>query len=88
MRADPSLLKPGSPPPQVDFGENALVLVLTGPGSKGAWVARFKRSDRYSDRTVLWYDEAPQDSSGFGRFWVLQVVPKPDREPVLIQKIQ
>ncbi len=84
------LLQPGMPAPKVNFNENSLVIVFLGPKSMTGQTVKFKRSENYTDKTVLWYDEvspaAGQTAST--RPWVIQEVPKPSQEPVLIQQIQ
>ncbi len=86
-------LLPGEPLPNVDFTKNALVFVFLGPKATIGFSAKFKRMENYTDKTILWYDEVPPNSgeiasAAANRPWVLQLVPKPSQEPVLIQKIQ
>jgi hypothetical protein len=82
------ILEPGLEPPEVDFAKNQLVVLLLGPKAGPAHSVHFKRMENYADKTVLWYDDAPPDTPSAARSWVLQTIPKPAQEPVLIQKIQ
>lgn len=84
------LLQPGMPVPKVDFNENALVVVFLGPKTMSGDTVHFKRAENYTDRTILWYDEVNPTNGEMGstRPWVLQQVPKPSQQPVLIQAIQ
>lgn len=84
------LLQPGIPMPKVNFDENALVVVFLGPKTVAGNTVHFKRSENYTDRTILWYDEVNPTSGEIAatRPWVLQQVPKPSQQPVLIQSIQ
>jgi hypothetical protein len=85
-------LQPGIPLPEVDFSRNALAVVFLGWKNSAGHTVKFKRSESYTDKTVLWYDEvAPlpgEAAAAPARPWVLQLVPKPTQEPVFIQKIQ
>jgi hypothetical protein len=76
--------------PKIDFSENAIVVVFLGPKTITGDTVRFKRAENYTDRTVFWYDEVNQTSREVVsvRPWVLQQVPKPSQQPVLIQLIQ
>jgi hypothetical protein len=84
------LLQPGVVMPKIDFSENAIVVVFLGPKTITGDTVRFKRAENYTDRTVFWYDEVNQTSREVVsvRPWVLQQVPKPSQQPVLIQLIQ
>jgi hypothetical protein len=86
------LLEPGLDPPTVDFLKNDLVVFFTGQKPTGGYSVRFKRMENYADKTILWYDDilpsAEQMNTPPARSWVLQIVPKPAQQPVLIQKIQ
>ncbi len=84
------LLQPGIAMPKIDFSENSIVVVFLGPKNKTGDTVRFKRAENYTDRTILWYDEVNQASREVvsSRPWVLQQVPKPSQQPVLIQMIQ
>ncbi len=84
------LLQPGTAMPKVDFSENSIVVVFLGPKNITGDTVRFKRAENYTDRTILWYDEVNPASGEFAavRPWVLQQVPKPSQQPVLIQPIQ
>lgn len=84
------ILQPGMPLPKVDFKESSLVVVFLGPKTVAGDTVRFKRAENYTDRTVLWYDEVNPTSGEVAstRPWVLQQVPKPSQQPVLIQSIQ
>ncbi len=86
-------VEPGTPLPEVDFTKNALAIVFLGNKSAAGYTVKFKRMENYTDKTILWYDEvAPQSgefaAAGNNRPWMLQLVPKPTQQPVLIQKIQ
>ena len=88
-----NLLQPGAVQPPVDFGKNALAVVLLGPKVPAGTRVKFKRAENYTDKTILWYDEtgpAPGEmtAAAVNRPWALQLVPKPSQQPVLIQKIQ
>jgi hypothetical protein len=84
------LLQPGTAMPKIDFSENSIVAVFLGPKSTTGDTVRFKRAENYTDRTILWYDEVNPASGEVtaARPWVLQQVPKPSQQPVLIQPIQ
>ncbi|HTA76532.1 MAG TPA: hypothetical protein VK791_05190 [bacterium] len=84
------LLEPGLAMPKVDFSENSLVVVFLGPKTMEGHTVRFKRAENYTDKTILWYDEVNPASGEMAsaRPWVLQQVPKPAQQPVLIQPIQ
>jgi hypothetical protein len=86
------LLQPRLPMPSMDFGKNALAVVFVGPKTTAGYGVRFKVMKNYSDRTVLEYDEVPAPRGEIAmtptNSWVLQVVPKPAQQPVLIQKAQ
>ena len=82
------VLEPGLEPPLVDFSKNQLVLLVLGPKAGTGHSVHFKRMENYANKTVLWYDDAPPETPTSVRSWVLQVIPKPSQEPVLIQKIQ
>lgn len=82
------VLEPGLEPPTVDFAKNQLVLLVLGPKAGTGHSVHFKRMENYANKTVLWYDDAPPATPASVRSWVLQVIPKPAQEPVLIQKIQ
>jgi len=84
------LLQPGMTMPKIDFSENSIVVVFLGPRSITGGTVRFKRAENYTDRTILWYDEVNPASGevASARPWVLQQVPKPSQQPVLIQPIQ
>ena len=87
------LLLPTEPVPNVDFTKNAVAFVFLGPKPAVGYTAKFKRMENYTDKTILWYDEVPPNagemaSAAANRPWVLQLVPKPPQEPVLIQRIQ
>jgi len=87
------LLQPGITKPTVDFKKNALALVCTGPRTTPGYLVKFKRMENYPDKTILLFDEAVPTAeqaavNAVTRPWVLQLVPKPDQPPVLIQKIQ
>lgn len=82
------ILEPGLEPPEVDFTKSQLVVLVLGPKAGPAHSVHFKRMENYADKTVLWYDDAPPDTPSSVRSWVLQTIPKPAQEPVLIQKIQ
>lgn len=87
------LLEPGLEPPNIDFTKEAVAAVFLGPKPDGGNEVKFKRMENYADKTILWYDETtsagtPAVSSALASSWVLQVVPKPSQQPVLIQKIQ
>ncbi|HUO58151.1 MAG TPA: hypothetical protein VMV05_08235 [bacterium] len=86
-------LQPGADPPEVDFTKNAVAFVFTGAKATPGYIVKFKRMENYSDKTVLWFDEAVPTAEQAAtatvtRPWVLQMVPKPSQSPVLIQKIQ
>ncbi len=86
-----AILQPGVEPPPLDFTKNNLAVVFLGPRSGGGNSANFKRMENYADKTILWYDEAmgiQATPTAFANPWVLQVVPKPTQQSVLIQKIQ
>jgi hypothetical protein len=84
------LLQPGVVTPKIDFSVNSVVVVFLGPKTTAGDTVRFKRVENYTDRTILWYDEVNQPSGEVVsvRPWVLQQVPKPSQQPVLIQPIQ
>jgi hypothetical protein len=84
------LLQPGTAMPKIDFSENSVVVVFLGPKTIAGDTVRFKRAENYTDRTILWYDEVNQTGGELAstRPWVLQQVPKPSQQPVLIQPIQ
>ena len=84
------LLQPGQTLPKVDFKESSLVVVFLGPKTVAGHTVHFKRAENYTDRTILWYDEVSPASGEVTstRPWVLQQVPKPSQQPVLIQAIQ
>ncbi|HVZ81274.1 MAG TPA: hypothetical protein VHE12_10850 [bacterium] len=81
------ILEPGLEPPAVDFTKNQLVILTLGPRAGSGHSIHFKRMENYADRTVLWYDDAPPVTPASTRSWVLQMIPKPAQQPVLIQKI-
>jgi len=88
-----NILQPGIPQPAVDFTKNALAVVFLGPKATAGYLAKFKRVENFSDKTILWYDEVAPASgematASVNRPWVLQLIPKPTQLPVLIQKIQ
>jgi hypothetical protein len=82
------VLEPGLEPPAIDFAKNQLVLLVLGPKAGTGHSLHFKRMENYANKTVLWYDDASPETPSSVRSWVLQVIPKPAQEPVLIQKIQ
>ena len=84
------LLQPGAALPKIDFDENSVVVVFLGPKTIAGNTVHFKRAENYTDRTILWYDEVnPANGEvASARPWVLQQVPKPSQQPVLIQPIQ
>ena len=82
------ILEPGLEPPAVDFSKNQLVVLVLGPKAGSAHSIHFKRMENYANKTVLWYDDTPPATPASVRSWVLQMIPKPSQEPVLIQKIQ
>jgi len=84
------LLQPGMVMPKIDFSENSVVVVFLGPKTTTGDTVRFKRVENYTDRTILWYDEVNQTGGEVAsvRPWVLQQVPKPSQQPILIQPIQ
>ena len=87
------ILQPKTPEPMVDFTKNALAVVFLGPKTHPGTSAKFSRMENFTDKTVLWYDEAPPVGGEMAvdpnyRPWVLQLVPKPIQQPVLIQKVQ
>lgn len=87
------LLQPGVEQPDVDFTKNTVAVLFMGQKTTAGYTDRFKRMESYTDKTVLWYDEGTPlggeaASAMVTRPWVLQVVPKPTQDPVLIQKIQ
>jgi hypothetical protein len=86
------ILEPGIPQPNVDFSKHALAVVFMGAKTTSGYNVRFKVMKNFTDKTVLEYDEitpAPGEASAiWTRPWVIQMVPKPTQEPVVIQKIQ
>jgi hypothetical protein len=84
------MLQPGVALPKVNFKESSLVVMFLGPRNTTGQTVRFKRAENYNDKTVLWYDDAASVPAKVmsTRPWVLQEVPKPSQEPVLIQRIQ
>lgn len=84
------LLQPGVPMPKINFKESSVVAVFLGPKTVVGCTVKFKRAENYTDRTVLWYDEVNPTSGEVAstRPWVLQQIPKPSQQPVLIQAIQ
>jgi hypothetical protein len=87
-----ALLQPGQEVPNVDFSKNAMALVFLGPKAAPGSTVRFKRMENYTDRTILWYDEAVSSGAAGSQGtsacpWVLQEVPVPAQTPVSIQKI-
>ena len=88
-----AFLQPGVEAPPVDFTKDAVAMVFVGPKPTAGYAAKFKRMENYADKTILWYDETTPLGSetamaGTTRPWVMQVVPKPSQQPVLIRKIQ
>jgi hypothetical protein len=85
------LLEPSLPPPALDFTKNEAVVLFMGQEPGGGYSADFKRMEEYTDKTLVWYDESSPSGAAAGpptRPWVLQVIPKPPRQPVLVQKIR
>jgi len=86
------VLQLGAAVPKIDFEKNALIVVFMGTKTTSGYAMKFKVAKNFSDKTVLAYDEITPVGSDASpiltRPWVLQVIPKPTQQPVLIQKIQ